>query len=197
MSSTNVPPASSRSRSRRNVIRNSPNRKEYERLIQAGWSSISLERYAAFRYGEDIPNQTFRSYRAKMDVQRENKDFKVDVDETVDIMGLRADLIRLQAERIGIDYRLEKSMGKLFGSLRPEIDLLDSLLDSHKRDLQDVGIMPKSPEQITVSSGPSPAEAPTHTSLAQLLGATDASEQVEADIAKVLHLNAKAAKKTA
>lgn len=186
----NVNPASPRSRRRRNVIGSSPNRDEYVRLMRAGWSSIALERYAAFRYGEDIPNQTFRAYRKRQKIERENPKFKVDVDEVVDVIGLRADMIRLQVDRIGIDYKHEQAMGKLFGTLRNEISLLDGLLDSHKRDLQDVGLMPKSPDELKVTAGPSAQSgAPKHLTLGQMLG-IEATRQVEADVAKVLYLSA-------
>ena len=44
----------------------SPYREDYVRLIEQGWSSTSLERYAKYRYDEKIPASTFRNHIAKL-----------------------------------------------------------------------------------------------------------------------------------
>jgi hypothetical protein len=177
-----------RSRRRRNVIGSSPHRDEYVRLLKAGWSSLALERYAAFRYGEDIPAQTFRGYRARLKKQGEQVEpyKKVEVDQTIDVIGERANLIRLQRERIKIDWEHEQSMKKLFSSLSREITVLNSLLDSHKADLQDVGVLPKSPDEIRVTTRQEQqAQAPRWMTLGEIVGGLD--KETEADLARSLH----------
>ena len=183
-----------RSRGRKNVVASSPHREDYDRLMRAGWSSLALERYAAYRYGEDIPASTFRAYKSRKKVSAQVSPPKkwegVEGDVAVDVLETRAQLIDLQRQRIAIDWEHEKSMKKLFGSTRGEIEVLSRLLSEHKADLQDVGIMPKAGEKIEVTNrnaGPTAEEAPRAQSLADLIGASPESEMA---LARVLHMSA-------
>lgn len=164
-----------RSRRRRNVIGSSPNRDEYVRMLKAGWSSLALEKYAAFRYGEDIPANTFRYYRKRLKQDDPNAivEYKeVKTDQMIDVIGERAQLLALQKKRITIDFEHETNMAKLFSSLGKEIDLYNRLLDSHKADLQDLGLLPKTTEQIemTMNDAAKAPAAPRHRTLAEALG---------------------------
>ena len=187
------PPTQRRSRARRNVIGRSSNRDEYVRLMENGWSSLTLERYAAYRYGEEIPASTFRTYRSKHEIVVKNgvKPMKgVEPDQVVDVIGKRAELIRLQEARIAIDVQHETMMAKLFGSTRGEIATLNALLDSHKADLQDLGLLPKAGEKITINDGrqPTAADAPKARTLGDLLGAPGADPAMQSALARSLHL---------
>ena len=183
-------PQGGRTRRRRNVVGNSAHVEEYRRLMEAGWSSFALERYAIHRYGEDIPASTFRSYksRAKIAVPAHKFGDVVTPDNLTDIVGMRATLIQMQLARIGIDFEHEESMKKLFSGTGREIKLLDELLGSYKQDLQDLGAFPKAGELLRIqseSSGPSAAEAPKAKSLADALGIPEGDEP---GMAKLLHL---------
>lgn len=189
---------SGRSRARRNVIGASKHRDEYVRLMQAGWSSISLERYAMHRYGEDIPASTFRAYKAKKGIVAEVTPLQaaakvIDRESALDVISKRAELIALQEARIAIDVEHEKSMKKLFGSTRGEIQTLNALLEAHKGDLQDLGLLPKAGEFLTVN-GPAPEatseNAPKARRLSDLLGV---GEEHEMQAAKLLHMGLKRA----
>lgn len=174
-----------RSRRRRNVVGGSPHREEYVRLMRGGWSSLSLERYAQHRYGEDIPSSTFRSYKARAKIESVSK-FGGDADAQVDVLAARSDLIRLQQERIGIDLQHERSMGKLFGTTKGEIELLSRLLSEHKGDLQDVGVMPKAGDVLElVAVARETEEAPRDETLAEAFGVAEGDELA---LARVLHL---------
>lgn len=180
-------PQGGRHRRRRNVVGGSPHREEYERLLRAGWSSLALERYALHRYGEDIPASTFRTYKKRKGIEAPQS-FGLDEVEAVDVLSSRAELIRLQKERIGIDVEHERSMGKLFGSTAREIEVLGRLLTEHKVDLQDVGLLPRAGEEITVHrTGPQESDEvlPKSRSLSEALG-IDPSQEIDA--ARALHL---------
>src|SRR5690606_14500629 len=111
-----------------------------------------------------------------------------DLDETVDVIGERAALIRLQQARIRVDWNHEQQMGKLFSSLGREIALLSGLLTDHKADLQDVGLLPKSPEEIRVTSRQEQATvAPRASTLGELLGSTETDPVKMQEIARALH----------
>lgn len=184
-----------RSRARRNVIGRSPNREEYERLLVGGWSSFALERYAAHRYGEEIPASTFRAYKARKGLAAEVSTLakNADTDSMIDVIALRADMIRLQQSRIAIDVQHEQQMTKLFGSTKGEIALLDAMLSSHKADLQDLGLMPKAGDMLTIRTpGPTPESAPRKRTLADLLGQPEMTTEQGIEVAKVLHLVSKA-----
>jgi hypothetical protein len=185
-------PGGARSKRRRNVVGSSPHRLEYERLIDVGWTSMSLERYALHRYGEDIPAVTFRLYRKKLGKNRPASQYRTVVPSSmVDVLGSRAELIALQQARIAVDWGHEQSMGKLFGTTRAEISVLSGLLDAHKADLQDLGVFPKAGEKLTINGvAVSPDDAPKARSLAEALGVDPGSE---AEMAKLLHLSLKAA----
>lgn len=182
-----------RARRRKRVIENSSHREEYDRLLKAGWSSVSLERYAQFRYGEDVPSSTIRTYRQRQpwaaEVKVERFGEILDPERAVDVLGERAALIKLQVDRIAIDHKHEKEMGKLFGSTRGEIATLSSLLDAHKADLQDLGLMGKAGETLTVNTGAEQADAPRSPSLSEALGV---DPKDEAGMARVLHMRLKA-----
>lgn len=180
-----------RSRRRRNVVGRSPHRDEYVALMKAGWSSLALERYAAYRYGEDVPSRTFREYKTKQGIDAEVRPFeKVDPDQVLDVVGARAELIRLQQARISVDWKHEQAMGKLFGSTRSEVQTLNALLDAHRADLQAIGVMPVAGEkvEITTPDRPSAESAPRAKSLGALLGNASLGAEDEAAVAKVLHL---------
>jgi hypothetical protein len=185
-------PGGGRSKRRRNVVSRSPHREEYARLLEAGWTSTSMERYALHRYGEDIPAVTFRLYRKRIGcTQRPTKYGSVTPESMVDILGARAEMIALQQARIAVDWGHEHSMAKLFGSTKAEIALLSQLLDAHKSDLQDLGVFPKAGETLTINGvAVRESEAPRARSLAEALGVDPGSE---AEMAKVLHLSLKAA----
>lgn len=155
------------------------------RLLKAGWSSLSIERYAAFRWGEDIPASTLRSYKRRHRIKAVPSTWgDAEQDDAIDVVGKRAELIRLQEQRVNIDFKHEEAMGKLFGSNAREIELLSKLLSDHKADLQDLGVLPRAGETVTIArEGPSFVEAPRARSLQELLG--DAVE--ERELALVLH----------
>lgn len=189
------PAPQGRSHRRRNVVGSSPNRDEYIRLLEAGWSSLTLERYAAYRYGEDIPAKTIRDYRAKKGIVVAVKPFdRVTADQTVDVVGARAELIRLQQARIAIDWAHEQKMSKLFTGNRAEILLLSTLLSDHKGDLQDLGLMPKAGEKVefTIPAKPSVEDVPRALTLGALFGAPDADPIAVAGMGRALHLATKA-----
>jgi hypothetical protein len=196
------PGASARSRRRRNVFGGSAQRDEYVRLYEGGWTSAAIEAYAWHRYGEDIPASTIRTWCTKHQVQRTAEVLKLrnqpaDPDRTLDIAGLRAQLIQLQAARILIDAEHERSMTKLFGSTRGEIALLNDLLTAHKGDLQDMGLMGKAGEKLTVhrQDGPEPERAPRERSLQEAFGLPPDADATE--LAKVIHLGLKRAEQPA
>jgi len=169
-----------RSRKRRNVIGSSMHRDEYLRLMKAGWSSATLERYAAWRCGEDIPASTFRQYkkRMKLDVQTSrllNASF--DTDAVPDVLVKRQELIALQTERIAIDAQHERGMGKLFGTTKAEIALLNTLLTDMRTDLVEAGVIGDS----RVEAVPE-LDLPRHRTLSEVLPGD------EAEWAKVLHM---------
>lgn len=170
------------------MIGGSPHRDEYVRLMEAGWSSMALERYARHRYGEDVPAATFRTYKRRAKIVTDVSKFGeiVDPEKMIDVLRTRSELVQLQMERIRIDHDHERTMGKLFGSTSREIDLLAKLLDQSKADQQDLGLFPKAGETLHVDlPRPSGETAPRHRSLAEALGI---EETQQADVAKVLHL---------
>ena len=170
------------------MVGNSPHREEYERMMRAGWSSLALERYAAFRYGEDIPGSTFRLYRQKKKIEVPKDQLQdVQVDDLPDVLQERARMIRLQKERIALDVGHERAMGKLFGSTRGEIRELSILLSEQKQDLQDLGLLPKAGEKIELS-GPQledPKNIPAVMSLSEIFGGDPSNDP---ELAKVLHM---------
>jgi hypothetical protein len=148
---------------RRNVIGNSPHRDDYIRLMKDGWSSVALERYALWRYQEQIPASTFRTYRSSknrdwnvststFNASRQNAEHALDPDVLLDLLHERAELIRLQKARIAIDHEHEVAMRKLFGSTAREIEVLDKLLQASKGDLQDLGLFPKAGETVQINA---------------------------------------------
>jgi hypothetical protein len=169
-------------------------------MIEAGWTSESIERYAAFRYGEDVPAATVRTYKRRHQIQVVEGPYeRLKADETVDVISARVELIRLQQERIGIDVKHERQMSKLFGATKGEIALLAQLLTEHKGDLQDLGLMPKAGQKIEVSGKVESEQsvvsgtAPRYGSLGEALGIAVGGED-EADLARVLHLRDKQAR---
>lgn len=173
-------PKTTRSRRRRNVIGQSMHRDEYVRLMKAGWSSATLERYAAWRCGEDIPASTFREYKKKLklDVQTSrllNASF--DTDAIPDVLAKRQELIALQTDRIAIDAAHERSMTKLFASTRSEIALLNNLLTDLRHDLESAGIL--GAERV---AGVPEEELPRARTLAEVFSGD------ERELAKVLHM---------
>ena len=177
---------------RRDVIASSPNKDDYERLIEAGWSSLSLERYAALRFGERIDGSLFRRYRQKMNTTIEKADpedeklARLRRDELIDIVQERADMIRLQKQRVMTDVGLEigsSGMGKLFQTTRFEIELLSDMLSAHAEDLQTLGVMPKANQQVEVTHRTGSPE-PEKRTLQEIMGSDADSET----LATVVHL---------
>lgn len=177
---------------RRNVIANSGHREDYERLLEAGWSSVSLEKYAAYRFNEQIDASTFRRYRQRMELDAakvESPDgrlAKLRRDELIDIVQARADLIRLQKARVWTDVGLEigdRGMGKLFRTTRHEIALLSEMLTAHAEDLQALGVLTKPDERIEVTKQSSLPELENRR-LGEILG-SDADEE---SLARVVNL---------
>jgi hypothetical protein len=175
------------------VIGNSPHVDEYVRLLQNGWSSLALERYAMFRYGEDIPAKTFRDYRARKRIQaKAQADATIDPEALIDIVAERAELIRLQKKRVAADTALETKMGKLFRTTIKEIEHLSRLLDQYKEDLQDLGAFPKLGEVVRFGGSVPPRNpeedgdrvAPRARNLQELLTTTP---DKAAQLARMLH----------
>lgn len=171
------------SSSRKSVLNQSPNRDEYVRLMMdENWSSMALERYANYRYGEVIAASTFRTLKARKLAQKPEwlgkehlkgksaADF--DIEHRVDVMKIRNQLAVLQMQRISVDVKTEMDLGKLFSSTKGEIDLLNTLLDRIKADEEDFGIRAPKVEQAQVTVSDLPAQiAPRHNTLAEALGA--------------------------
>jgi hypothetical protein len=155
--------------------------------MEAGWSSAAIEAYAQWRFHEDVPASTVRTYRKKHSHESKEPTWVgVDPEATIDVMGERAMLIQLQKQRIAIDAKHETDMSKLFGSTRAEIQALSSLLDAHKGDLQDLGLFPKAGETLTVREGlPAQEMVPRSRTLGEALGLEGVDEPA---LAKVLHL---------
>lgn len=163
---------------RKSVIGSSPHKDEYLRLLRAGWSSSSLERYAAYRFGEDIKAATFRQYKFRMKIEVEPSvlmDRRKDPGPVsdVDVMKVREELVVLQMHRIAIDAQHERDMTKLFSTTGREIDLLSKLLDAVKADQRDYGILPSVPVALEVSTGPLPNQPPRSATLGEVLGLQD------------------------
>jgi hypothetical protein len=175
-----------RSRTRKNVIGNSPHRDEYHRLLVAGWSSYALEKYAMHRFGEDIPARTFRLYKTRKKIIVAPDPLKeLSLDDIPDVLQERIRIVQLQKERIGIDWTHEQSMRKLFNTTGREIQLYSQLLTDLRSDLQDLGFLPRPGAQDTV-----PREADDNSPRYRTLGdAFGVVPELERDLAKVLHLN--------
>lgn len=151
---------------------------------------MALERYAAHRFGEDIPASTIRDYCGKHGISSKvaHRFNGVEPDEAVDIIGARADLIGLQIARIQLDWKREQDRGKLLKGTSTEISTLNRILTQHRMDLQAVGLMPVAGQKIELSGVPTEAEvgAPKHRSLGEALGG-DAGED-DATLGKLIHL---------
>jgi hypothetical protein len=194
---------STRGRNRKNVIASSPHKNEYKKLLTAGWSSLAVERYAMFRYGEDIPAATIRAYRKSMRLQvtksplRPAKD--VDPEQVIDVVLEQGELIRLQQARIAIDVKHEESMSKLFGGTRMEIRELSTLLKEYKETLQDLGLHPVRGVKLDLTGRMHPGEqpgppddgrtrfAPKVRTLGQLFEGGTVSPEQEIQLARMLH----------
>lgn len=157
----------------------SPYREDYVRLIQAGWSSASLERYAKYRYDETIPASTFRNHMARIQKGKNpgnplavtGKGGEQLTGTEIDVMGVRQQLIMLQIQRLGVDSAHEFQMNKLFASTREEMKLLGTLLNDAKADQADYGLLKKATgDELPEVPQPDAGNAPRHTSLAQLMG---------------------------
>ena len=155
----------------------SPYREDYVRLIQAGWSSASLERYAKYRYDEAIPASTFRNHMRRIDkpdaLTVTGKDKVALTGTEIDVMGVRQQLIMLQIQRLSVDSAHEFQMNKLFTSTREEMKLLSQLLNEAKADQQDYGLLRhRADEDLPAVPQADPSNSPRHASLGQLMGLT-------------------------
>lgn len=154
-----LPERKPRKRKKRpNLIGSSRHRDVYHQLMQNGWSSTSLSFYASQYYGETISASTFRSYRARKnwparaiaanvrDGEGESLpagwDPNAEFDGPLDILHIRAELIRLQQLRVAIAVRNEVAAGELEPTTRLEITALDRLLEAAKADQQLLGMLP-------------------------------------------------------
>lgn len=183
-------PLGQRSKSRRNIIGKSPHRDEYVTLMQAGWSSYSLERYALHRYGEDIPARTFRNYKKAKNVEVKTDPLKeLTLDDIPDVLRERIRIVLLQKDRIAIDSRHEQNMNKLFGTLGREIELYSKLLTELRSDLQEVGLLPRPGQQLHTPD-PDRDAGPAARTLGEVF---DLDFAADAELAKVLHLSMKRA----
>jgi hypothetical protein len=165
------------------VLNSSPHLEEYLRLMESGWSSQALERYASYRYGEVIASSTFRTRKARMLAQKpasvkmseltgKSGSEIADAEHRVDVMKIRNQLAVLQMQRISLDVKTELDLGKLFSSTKGEIDMLNTLLDKIKQDEEDFGLRAKVADETKVTVSDLPAQvAPRHDTLAAALGA--------------------------
>lgn len=134
-------------------IDQSEHRDEIRWLICNGWSSLAIESYLLQRYGLALPARTIRWYRqnhVNKDeiVQRQIDDTDLDVDSLLDVVTKRANLIRLQQERVTQARTIEGNIGMLLPQESRELALLNDLLTDYKKDLQDIGVFPASPVKI-------------------------------------------------
>lgn len=195
---------STRSRRRRNVIGNSPNRDEYTELMRH-WSDQAIEQYAWHRYGEDIPRATIGAYRRKHGIERANTGYNpadkyASADGIPDVLGGINDLLNLQRDRIRIDHKHEISRDALNPKLRNEIALMNQLLGTAKATMQDLGLLPKSSEKLEIKSGPMTpvpeAGTPRLKSLEDITGDADAARllarQLDSSIPNVIPIRTEA-----
>jgi hypothetical protein len=174
-----------RSKSRRNIIGSSPHREDYHRLLAAGWSSYSLEKYAMNRFGEDIPARTFRLYKKRKGIVAPADPLKeISLDDIPDVLQERIRILLLQKARIAIDAEHERNMNKLFGGLGREIELYSKLLTELRSDLQEVGLLARDGESSTLPNEARDA-GPRYRTLGEAFNATGAQES---ELGKVLHL---------
>jgi hypothetical protein len=156
-------------------ITQSPHREEYVELIKAGWNSFALSRYAAYRYGEEIADSTFRAYKSRMKIEVEQSalatvaGLSTDQVTRLDVMTAREELIALQMARIKVDAEHELKMNKLFSSSNREIQLLSTLLDAYKGDQRDFGLL-NTPVSETPEQQPTTGGVPRYRSLRELFG---------------------------
>lgn len=153
----------------------SPYREDYVRLIQAGWSSVALERYAKYRYDEAIPASTFRNHMRRIDkpdaLTVTGKNNQALTGTEIDVMGVRQQLIMLQIQRLGVDSAHEFQMNKLFTSTREELKLLSQLLNEAKQDQHDFGLLKhRADEDLPSVPVADAANSPRHATLGQLMG---------------------------
>lgn len=183
---TNEQQSGKRRPGRPSIIGSSPHRDEYHTLLLAGWSSYSLEKYALHRYGEDISARVFRLYKARKKIEAKPDPLKeIELDDIPDVMRERIRICLLQKERIAIDAKHEQGMGKLFTTLGREIELYSKLLSELRADLQEVGLLPK-PGDPLHRPKQEDDNSPAARSLAEVFAA---NQDVEAELAKVLHLS--------
>lgn len=167
----------------------SPYREDYVRLIKAGWSSVSLERYAKHRYKEEIPASTFRNHMARIEKTADpsnrlaikGRDENQLSGAEIDVMGVRQQLIVLQVERLNVDTKHEFQMSKLFTSTREEMKLLSTLLSEARQDQLDFGVIAATKEdELPPVPVPDASNAPKHATLGALLGVGDGEDLLAA-----------------
>lgn len=167
----------------------SPYREDYVRLIQAGWSSTALERYAKYRFDEVIPASTFRNHMRRIDKPEAltvtGKSGAGLTGTEIDVMGVRQQLIMLQIQRLAVDSAHEFQMNKLFTSTREEMKLLSQLLNEAKADQQDFGVIKHNPADLLPDvPQPDAGNSPRFASLGQLMGLTPGQNAL--DVAEAL-----------
>lgn len=167
----------------------SPYRDDYVRLIEAGWSSVSLERYAKYRYKEEIPASTFRNHMRRIEKKADPskrlaltaKDQEQLSGSEVDVMGVRQQMIVLQIQRLGVDTAHEFQMNKLFTSTREELKLLSTLLNEAKADQLDFGVIAaKQEDELPPVPQADASNSPQHATLGSLLGAGEDADMLAA-----------------
>jgi hypothetical protein len=152
-------------RGRPSTIANSPHRDDYKKLLKAGWSSAMLERYAAFRYGEQISAPTIRRYRNSLQQKEGTYDSfeklaPLDRDALVDVLGGQAQLIALQRARVAIDAGKEVEQKKLSPSVRLELRELAQLYKDYRETMQELGLFPRQGAVLNLNANLQPAPAP-------------------------------------
>lgn len=169
--------------------------------MQAGWTSIAIERYASYRFGEDIPASTVRAYRTRKQLGPNTRPAfpnlkpgaDSDPEKRLDVMGLRAEAIQLQQARLQLEHAAERESGRLNPTLREEIRLYNTLLSDHKTDQQDWGLAPRAGDRVDPPAAmpgvpqPGAAEPPKYQTLGEMLGVPAGSDE-EREVAVRLHL---------
>lgn len=130
---------------RRMLVNGASGWKTAEYLQNRGWyreiKHASLARQLN-RYRNDLEETTGESLGIPSDIDRRFR--RADLSKIKDLDEL-AKVILLQKQRIEKDLKLEEKLPKLLKDLRPEIELLFSMLERRARLAQDLGELPKSP----------------------------------------------------
>ncbi|MFH1221447.1 MAG: hypothetical protein V1694_13475 [Candidatus Eisenbacteria bacterium] len=128
---------------------------EASELLCLHWSCGRVARYLALRYPEQAAGisednvETFKRGYVRTEDIMPRAAVRAQLEERsalVDVVSERAELIALQKDRIRLMIANEKTMSAIMGmtgksQVGREMGLLNDLLDAHKRDLHDLGIL--------------------------------------------------------